>query len=90
MDADDNTAYNISTRQTPVVDDPNNRRMDWYLEYLEESFYLLWQAGCFIVYDGHYQKVTFVDLKSAISASFMYQTGWQRNNTPFLFICSLL
>lgn len=85
MDADDNTAYNISIRQTPVINDPNNSHMDRYLENLEENCYLLWQAGYFIVYDDHCQKVKFVDLKRAISASFMYQTGWQRNNSPFLF-----
>jgi hypothetical protein len=28
LDVDDNTAYNISTRQTPVVKDPNKTRMD--------------------------------------------------------------
>jgi hypothetical protein len=28
VDVDDNTAYNISTRQTPVINDPNKTRKD--------------------------------------------------------------
>jgi hypothetical protein len=39
VDVDDNTAYPISTRQTPVIDDPNKTRMDWYLEHLEQDRY---------------------------------------------------
>jgi hypothetical protein len=61
VDVDYNTAYPISTRQTPVIDDPNKTRMDWYLEHLEQDRYALWPTICYLTHDGYYQKVKFVD-----------------------------
>jgi hypothetical protein len=61
VDVDDNTAYNISTHQTPVIDDPNKTRMDWYLNHLEQDRYALWPTVRYIAHDGNYQKVKFVD-----------------------------
>jgi hypothetical protein len=61
VDVDYNTAYTISTRQTPVIDDPNKTRMDWYLEHLEQDRYALWPTICYLAHDGFYQKVKFID-----------------------------
>ncbi|XPS87715.1 uncharacterized protein Dvar_57740 [Desulfosarcina variabilis str. Montpellier] len=61
VDVDYNTAYPISTRQTPVIDDPNKTRMDWYLEHLEQDRYALWPTVRYLTHDGFYQKVKFVD-----------------------------
>jgi len=32
-----NTAYNLKTRQTPVLDDPNETRVDWYLNHFKRD-----------------------------------------------------
>ena len=55
------TAYNISTRQTPVIKDPNKTRTDWYLEHLEQDRYALRPTIRYIAHDGYYQKIKFVD-----------------------------
>lgn len=61
VDVDANTAYNISTRQTPVIKDPNKTRMDWYVEHLEQDRRALWPTVRYLAHDGYYQKVKFVD-----------------------------
>ena len=61
VDVDDNTVYNISTRQTPVIKDPNKTRIDWYLEHLEQDRYALWPTVRYLAHDGYYQKVKFVN-----------------------------
>jgi hypothetical protein len=61
VDVDDNTAYNISTRQTPVIKDPNKTRTDWYREHLEQDRYAIWPTVRYLAHDGYYQKVKFVD-----------------------------
>jgi hypothetical protein len=61
VDVDDNTAYNISTRQTPVIRDPNKTRKDLYREHLEQDRYAIWPTARYLAHDGYYQKVKFVD-----------------------------
>lgn len=60
VDVDYNTAYNLSTRQTPVIDDPEQTRIDWYLEHLKQDRYALPPKIRYLACDGYYAKKKFV------------------------------
>jgi hypothetical protein len=70
VDVDDNAAYNISTRQTPVINDPNKTLMDWYLNHLEQDRYALWPTVHYIAHDGNYQPDYWI-VKPDVSKVFM-------------------
>jgi hypothetical protein len=61
VDVDYNTAYNLSTRQTPVIDDPQRTRIDWYLDHLKRDRHAIDPSVRYLAHDGYYQKKKFID-----------------------------
>lgn len=61
VDVDYNTAYNLSTRQTPVIDDPQKTRIDWYLDHLKQDRHAIDSSVRYLAHDGYYQKKKFID-----------------------------
>lgn len=61
VDVDYNTAYNLSTRQTPVIDDPQKTRIDWYLDHLKQDRHAIDPSVRYLAHDGYYQKKKFID-----------------------------
>jgi len=52
-----NTAYSLSTRQTPKLDNPDETRVDGYLQHLKEDRHALPQGIRYLLTDGYYSKV---------------------------------
>jgi Transposase DDE domain. len=48
-------------RQTPVLDTPDQTRVDWYLEHLRQDRQALPERVRYLVIDGYYGKKKFVD-----------------------------
>ncbi|MCK5524180.1 MAG: hypothetical protein KAI83_13700 [Thiomargarita sp.] len=63
MDVIYNTAYNLSTRQTPVLDNPNETRVDWYLNHFKRDCVNLPTSVEYLVTDGYYSKKKFTHFR---------------------------
>jgi hypothetical protein len=61
IDVDYNTAYPLSTRQTPHLDNPKETRVDWYLKQLVEDKAALPAGVRYGVFDGYYAKTKFIN-----------------------------
>jgi hypothetical protein len=61
IDVDYNTAYHLSTRQTPQLDDPKETRVDWYLKHLIEDKHALPTSIRYGVLDGYYAKIKVIN-----------------------------
>lgn len=61
IDVDYNTAYPLSTRQTPQLDNPEETRVDWYLKHLVEDKGALPAGVRYGVFDGYYAKTKFIN-----------------------------
>jgi len=61
VDVDYNTAYNLSTRQTPVKLINDETRIDQYLAHLQEDRASLPPSIRYIVADGYYSKIKFIE-----------------------------
>lgn len=59
MDVIYNTAYNLSTRQTPVSYPNNETRVDWYLNHFKRDCVNLPSSVEYLVTDGYYSKKKF-------------------------------
>lgn len=59
LDATYNTAYNLSTRQTPVLENPNETRVDWYLKHFKTDCNLIPESVKYLVTDGYYSSMQF-------------------------------
>ncbi len=59
VDVTYNTAYNLSTRQTPVLENPGETRVDWYLEHFRKDCRSLPLSVNYLVTDGYYSKQKF-------------------------------
>lgn len=61
IDVDYNTAYPLSTRQTPQLDDPKETWVDGYLQHLVEDKGALPAGVRYGVFDGYYAKTKFIN-----------------------------
>ncbi len=66
VDVDYNTAYNLSTRQTPVSNQENETRVDQYIVHLQEDRAALPQSIRYLVADGYYSKTKFIEGVTAL------------------------
>ena len=56
-----NTAYNLSTRQTCPVTEPNETRVDQYLSHIKQDCTSLPENVRHLVADGYYSKTKFIN-----------------------------
>lgn len=61
VDVTDNTAYTLSARQTPKLENPEETRMDWYLQQLQQHRSALPLTVRYLVNDGYYSKTKFIE-----------------------------
>ena len=61
VDVDYNTAYHLSSRQPPKLDNPGETRVDWYLKHLQQDQGVLPPEVRHLVADGYYGKVKFIN-----------------------------
>jgi len=67
VDVDYNTAYNFSTRQTLPLIKPNETRVDQYLAHLQADCVALPESVRYLVADGYYSKIKFIDGVTALN-----------------------
>ncbi|RKZ51946.1 MAG: transposase [Candidatus Parabeggiatoa sp. nov. 2] len=78
VDVDYNTAYNFSTRQTPVYRSEDETRIDQYLAHLQEDRASLPASIRYLVADGYYSKIKFIE---GVTALELEQIGKLRHDT---------
>ncbi len=61
IDVTYNTAYNLSTRQTCPVTEPNKTRVDQYLSHIKQDHMSLPKNVHHLVADGYYSKTKFIN-----------------------------
>ncbi|CDH46828.1 transposase [Candidatus Contendibacter odensensis] len=61
VDVDYNTAYPLSSRQTPPLDNPQETRVDDYLKHLQQDFSALPAGVRYVLADGYYSKIKFIN-----------------------------
>lgn len=61
VDVDYNTAYSLSTRQTPKLEHPDETRVDWYLGHLKQDRQAIPDGVRYLVTDGYYSKTQFIN-----------------------------
>ncbi|MBK8534685.1 MAG: hypothetical protein IPL59_05950 [Candidatus Competibacteraceae bacterium] len=61
MDIDDNTAYPLSSRQTPQLDSPKETRVDEYLKHLQQDSSAFPASIRYVLADGYYSKTKFIN-----------------------------
>jgi len=61
VDVDYNTAYHLSSRQPPKLDNPAATRVDWSVKHLQQDRGVLPPDARQIVADGYYSKVKFIN-----------------------------
>lgn len=61
IDVDYNTAYHLSSRQTPSELEKEKTRVDFYLEHLEKDKSYLPESVRYLVLDGFYAKHKFIN-----------------------------
>ena len=73
----ENTAYNLSTRQTPATNKDDESRVDCYLEHLKQDRYALPPQIRYLVTDGYYSKKKYID---GVAALDLHQIGKLRHD----------
>jgi hypothetical protein len=73
----ENTAYNLSTRQTPATSHDDETRIDAYLDHLKPDRPALPAPIRYLVADGYYSNKKFID---GVAALELYQTGKLRHD----------
>lgn len=73
----ENTAYNLSTRQTPATNKDTESRVDCYLEHLKQDRHALPSQVHHIVTDGFYSKKKYID---GVAELDLYQIGKLRHD----------
>lgn len=68
----ENTAYNVSTLQTPATMKNDESRVDFYLEHLEQNYQSLPKQIRYIVADGFYTKKKYIEGVAQLN---LYQIG---------------
>jgi IS4 transposase len=71
IDVDYNTAYNLSTRQTCPVTEPNKTRVDQYLSHIKQDCMSLPEQIHYLVADGYYSKTKFIDGVTELGLEFI-------------------
>jgi hypothetical protein len=71
-----NTAYNLSTRQTPKLEQTDETRVDWYLGHLQTDRHALPAEVRYLVTDGYYRKTKFLN---GVVALGLHQVGKLRH-----------
>lgn len=71
VDVTYNTAYNLSTRQTPLSQKPDETRVDQYLAHLQQDRAALPQRVRYLVADGYYSKTKFINGVTALELEFV-------------------
>jgi len=66
VDVTYNTAYNLSTRQTTVLTNPDETRVDQYLAHLRQDRVALPESISYLVADGFYSKTKFINGVTAL------------------------
>ena len=62
VDIDYNTAYHLSSRQTPQLDSPKKEtRVDDYLKHLQQDSSALPAGVRYVLADGYYSKIKFIN-----------------------------
>lgn len=61
VDVDYNTAYHLSSCQTPKLENSEETRVDWYLKHLQQNRGIVPPSVRYIVADGYYSKVKFIN-----------------------------
>lgn len=73
----ENTAYNLSTRQTPATMKNDESRIDFYLEHLKQDRESLPTPIRYLVSDGYYSKKKYLD---GVAELEWYQIGKLRHD----------
>jgi hypothetical protein len=73
----ENTAYNLSTRQTPATNRDDESRIDYYLEHLKLDRHALPPLIRYLVADGYYSKKKYID---GVVALGLHQIGKLRHD----------
>lgn len=73
----ENTAYNLSTRQTPATSKNDESRVDSYLDHLKPDRYALPPPIRYLVADGYYSKKKDLD---GVAALDRHQIGKLRHD----------
>ena len=73
----ENTAYNLSTRQTPATNKDDESRVDCYLEHLKQDRHALPPQIRYLVADGYYSKKKYID---GVVALDLHQIGKLRHD----------
>jgi len=66
VDVTYNTAYNLSTRQTPMLMKPDENSKDQYLAHLRQDRVALPNCVRYLVADGYYSKTKFIEGVTAL------------------------
>ena len=73
----ENTAYNLSTRQTPEINKDDESRVDSYLDHLRQDRHALPEQIDYLVTDGYYSKKKYIN---GITALGLHQIGKLRHD----------
>ena len=73
----ENTAYNLSTRQTAATGNNDETRVDGYLDHLKQDRHALPLQIRYLVADGYYSKKKYID---GVAALDLYQIGKLRHD----------
>jgi hypothetical protein len=73
----ENTAYNVSTRQTPATSKNDETRVDHYLTHLQQDRHALPPQVHYLVTDGYYSKKKFID---GVVSTGLHQVGKLRHD----------
>lgn len=73
----ENTAYNLSTRQTPATNHDNETRVDHYLAQLQQDRHALPPQVRYLATDGYYSKKKYID---GVVALGLHQIGKLRHD----------
>ncbi len=73
----ENTAYNLSTRQTPTAIKDDESRVDCYLDHLKQDRHALPPPIHYLVTDGYYSKKKYID---GVAALDLHQIGKLRHD----------
>lgn len=73
----ENTAYNLSTRQTPAASKDDESRIDHYLAHLRQDRQALPRQVRYLVTDGYYSNKKFID---GVAAFKLHQIGKLRHD----------
>lgn len=73
----ENTAYNLSSRQTPATNKDAESRVDYYLSHLQQDRHALPPQVRYIATDGFYSKTKYID---GVAELGLYQIGKLRHD----------